>query len=161
VQALERMLVFVPKRFMMNQKAFTLVEIAVAAVIVGILAMVAVTNMTRMSNRAYARDAYQNLTAIYIAQQDYAQNHGGTFDGSATLAGLNTNLKMNIVSTNGIIYSCAALSQCSATMGTVFTMKIHLRFDLKTSRPEYCGGADPSSTNNPCCQGGTAGDPCP
>ena len=150
----------------MNCKGFTLVEIGVTAIIIGILAAMVIPSVTAMTRRSYAQDAYQNLTTIYLAQRDYAGSHGDVYDTSSTVAGLNTNLGLNIITMNGSSYSCGA-NPCIATNAS-FTMKINLALNIKTSRPLYCTAAVPDAIYNPCCDrtiaaaaGKVAGSICP
>ena len=151
----------------MNKQAFTLVEIIVVAIIVGLLGLMAIPNLTRMMNRSYAQDAMHNLIAIYAAQQNYAQNNGGgnTYLACADYNAINTGLGLSIASSGGLDYSCETVSNtCSATAAPGsqagnFTMQVTLVNPITvTTTPAYCSG-----NSNPCCTagGGAAGTSCP
>jgi len=56
----------------MNKQAFTLMEMMVAAVILGVLAVIAVTRYGSVAEKQRADTARQNLEAIYAASNVYA-----------------------------------------------------------------------------------------
>ncbi|MEI7998026.1 MAG: prepilin-type N-terminal cleavage/methylation domain-containing protein, partial [Candidatus Omnitrophota bacterium] len=64
---------------MPNKKGFTLLEIIVVSLIVGVLVLIAIPNFTNMLNRSYARQALTNLLAIYSAQQSYYMNNNSAY----------------------------------------------------------------------------------
>ncbi len=151
----------------MGTKAFTLVEVVVTAIIVGILAMTAIPNLLKSIQRSYGQDALRNLVAIYGAQQNYFQNNNGAYLSPCTINCINgtgsASLGLNIVSTGGTVYSCPNGTACTATNGNAnFTMNATLGNPINIgSVPVYCGNGSPPYANNPCCQGGTAGAVCP
>ncbi len=154
----------------MSNKAFTLIEIIIVAVILGVLAIMAIPNFSKTTNRSYAQDAMHNLIAIYGAEQNFSINHGETYLSCPTLACINDSnpdagLGVGIVSPI-TAYVCTANtfptpSPCTATRGTAFTMQIILNNPITvTSTPVYCNG----TIHNPCCvlvAGAAAGDNCP
>ncbi len=116
---------------MSDSKGFTLIEIIVVTVILGILAAVALPNYTTMITQQAARAAKNNLITIYNAQWNYYFTNGfyckdtaipphicDTLTGSAT--SINTNLSLNIID-NNFTYQCkqgggsANGFQCQAT----------------------------------------------
>ena len=147
----------------MRQKAFTLLELAVVAVIIGFLAIIAIPNFATMINRSYAKDAMHNLMAIYTAQQNYAQNNDGSYKDCGDVSCINASngLGLSIVSTGNITYSCSIVMLgidgknhpiCEAIKSGsgVFDMLIILDFPVNIgSVPLYC---DNSNFKSPCCE---------
>ena len=156
----------------MNNKAFTLVELTVVAIIVGLLALVAIPNMIQGVNRGYAKDAMRNIMAIYAAQQEYAQSHGGTYiycgnTGSTTdfSACLNSGLGTNIIPSDSMIYTCedsGGYAVCQARKNLEIVLRLDTRYPITTGlSPVYCNGTGgtASATQNPCCwNNGTHGN---
>ena len=162
----------------MNKNAFTLIEIIVVAVIVGILGMMTIPNMLKSVSRSYAQDAMHNLIALYAAQQNFAQNHGGStyLSCGTTLSDCinkndpDTGLSLSIVSNGGIEYSCDkdALTCAAVSAESNFTMKVSLKSSDSvnvTSSAVYCDSSgNPNSVHNPCCTtagGGAPDSNCP
>jgi type IV pilus assembly protein PilE len=94
---------------MSDKKGFTLMELIVVMIIIGILATVAVSNYTTMMIQGAAKAAQNNLTAIYNAQKNYYFNNNkycispnGVCNSSASV---NTTLSLNI-SDNNFTYTC-------------------------------------------------------
>lgn len=150
----------------MLHKAFTLVEILVTAVILGLVAFMVIPNFTTAINRSYAQDAMHNLIAIYAAQQYYYQNNNSVYCTSScnTYLNINTNLNLSIAPTGGVSYNCnpaagtCASTPCCVATNTNFTMQVVLGNAINTgsvSAPQYCSG-----TLNPCCTGSGSGN-CP
>jgi prepilin-type N-terminal cleavage/methylation domain-containing protein len=160
----------------MNNKGFTLIEIVVTAVIVGMLGVMGLPSMLKMMNRSYSQDALHNLIAIYAAEQNYAQNNSGVFlDCNFTCINTaDTGLGLGIASNGGLDYSCDATAKtCTATAAAgsqagTFVMKVSLNSIHPinvTAAPVYCNNlTTPNYTvHNPCCisGGGTANSNCP
>ena len=148
---------------MKNNKAFTLVEIVIVAVIIGFLAFVTVPNMLKSVNHAYAKEAMQNLMAIYASEKDYAQNHDGKYPPGQLLgaSAINTALGLNIVENNGIVYSCNTQGngefECKAVQAS-FTEIVWSNSPLTLSDPTACI-YDSDLHPNPCCSVANGGTP--
>jgi prepilin-type N-terminal cleavage/methylation domain-containing protein len=68
-----------------NRKGFTLIEVVIAAVVIGILAAVAVPRLTASKDKAYIAAMKADLHTIAILEEQYAaDNHGQYFSGVAT-----------------------------------------------------------------------------
>lgn len=63
----------------MNKKAFTLMEILIAVIIVGILAVLSVPQLVKSLEKAKGEDAKLGLNLIYRAEIDYAAYRGGLY----------------------------------------------------------------------------------
>jgi prepilin-type N-terminal cleavage/methylation domain-containing protein len=66
------------KRFLSNQKGFTLIEILVVVIIVAILAAIAVPVYMRYVEQARSTEAQSALSGIKTAYQVYRQTYGST-----------------------------------------------------------------------------------
>ena len=68
-----------------NRKGFTLIEVVIAAVVIGILAGVAVPLLSASKDKAYIAAMKADLHTIAIFEEQYAaDNHGQYFSGTAT-----------------------------------------------------------------------------
>lgn len=139
------------------QKAFTLIEVIVVVVIVGILAATAGPRMLQSIRRGYARDARNNLNIIHGAEQICIARQG-SYGTAASLAAIN-NLcgntgVLNLVSSGGTVYSCDAAAVppiCTATASAgnggaaTFTMNATLNAPLADfgGNPNCTGGSCP------------------
>lgn len=63
----------------MNNKGFTLMEIVVTAVILGVLCTITLPNFSKMIGGGYAKDAATKLSVLYAFQQAYAMDNGGAY----------------------------------------------------------------------------------
>lgn len=100
----------------MKKKGFTLLEIIVVLVIVGLLAAFSVSIFSASIEQTKAQMAEQNLMAISAAQQKYYEDNNGVYclAGCAdNVAGIYTNLHLSI--SDGFTY------QCSSVPPTVYT----------------------------------------
>jgi prepilin-type N-terminal cleavage/methylation domain-containing protein len=68
-----------------NRKGFTLIEVVIVAVVIGILAAVAVPRLSASKDKAYVAAMKADLHTIAIFEEQYAaDNHGQYFSGTAT-----------------------------------------------------------------------------
>ena len=96
-------------------KAYTLIEITLVMLILGILTALTLPNFYKLIEQGAARAAEQNVLTIYLAQKQYYFKHGyycGTsflspsaLDCAASLNNLNSNLSLNMVD-NYYFYVC-------------------------------------------------------
>lgn len=101
-----------------SKKAFTLTEIMIVIIILGIMASLAIPQYQKTLARAHEKDAVRNLTLLHAAEQIYRVQNGEYWptSGTPTIADINSNLKLNIIE-SGMTYSC----QPGATPGSTFT----------------------------------------
>jgi prepilin-type N-terminal cleavage/methylation domain-containing protein len=141
---------------MMKKNGFTLIELAVTAIIIGILVLIGIPNLLTSTQRGYSLDAMRNLMAIYAAEQNYFQDHSVYYQDnisypecdSAAIAAINTNLNLNIVSNGGTKYCCKD-GVCKAQQNNSFDMYVDLVKSITINNvPQY---ADDGSTKNPYC----------
>ena len=68
-----------------NRKGFTLIEVVVVAVVIGVLAAVAVPRLAASKDKAYVAAMKADLHTIAIYEEQFAaDNHGQYFSGTAT-----------------------------------------------------------------------------
>jgi len=76
---------FVEHHLSANRKGFTLIEVVIAAVVIGILAAVAVPRLSASKDKAYIAAMKADLHTVAIFEEQYAaENHGQYFSGVAT-----------------------------------------------------------------------------
>ncbi len=152
---------------MKNKAAFTIIEIFLVIVILGVLACFAVPNYILGLSRTYARNAVDNLVSIQSAQLIYIQANGSYYESSYQSNNpavddsptLNSRLNLNITPNGGTKYYCDSTPACHAvrTDTGAFDIQLNLRMPIvSVGRPLiYCDPAiapgGPSPNNNPCC----------
>ena len=70
-----------------GQKGFTLIELMIVVVIIGILAAVAIPNFIAMQVRAKEGSTKANMHAFQLAAEDYGVQNRGVYANAATLIG--------------------------------------------------------------------------
>jgi prepilin-type N-terminal cleavage/methylation domain-containing protein len=62
-----------------NQKGFTLIELMIVVVIIGILAAIAIPNFIAMQNRAKEGSTKANMHTLQLASEDYGVTYDGVY----------------------------------------------------------------------------------
>lgn len=63
----------------MNKKGFTLIELMIVVVIIGILAAIAIPNFISMQDRAKEGSVKSNMHTVQLAVEDYAVKNVGNY----------------------------------------------------------------------------------
>ena len=120
-----------------NKKAFTLIELMITVIILGIIAAFALPNYTNMVSRAKERDAVCNLEVIREAVNLYIAREGSAPPALANVDAINTTLYINAAEQEGNTYNCSPVNiyQCWANN----TDGWQLSFRLNSSNGDvYC-----------------------
>jgi prepilin-type N-terminal cleavage/methylation domain-containing protein len=97
--------------FLRTPRAFTLMEMLTAMVIVGVIAAFGVPNYSKSVDTALSREMINNLRIIKTAQEVYKNGNANLYymqgvAGPANAAQINTNLGLNLIEQRGITYTC-------------------------------------------------------
>jgi prepilin-type N-terminal cleavage/methylation domain-containing protein len=66
-----------------NQRGFTLIELMIVVVVIGILAAIGIANYGSMRNRAKVASVKSNMHSIHLAAEDFAARNEGVYPANA------------------------------------------------------------------------------
>ncbi len=122
-------------------RAFTLMEVLIVIILIGIMAVFGIPQYTKSLSRSKERDTIIQLYAIHAANAVYKANTGsyitGTFTGIATI---NNDLKLNVLD-NGMTYSYNGTANAFTITAQHPTEQYTIRLTQDPLKQDY----------NPCC----------
>ena len=71
-----------------NQRGFTLIELMIVVVVIGILAAIAIPNFVAMQTRAREGSAKANMHTFQLAAEDYGVQNDGAYGDAPSVAAL-------------------------------------------------------------------------
>ena len=71
-----------------NEKGFTLIELMIVVVIIGILAAIAIPNFIAMQDRAKEGSTKANMHTMQLSAEDYGVQYDGAYAGTAAQVAL-------------------------------------------------------------------------
>lgn len=99
-------------------KGFTLIELMVVVIIIGVIAAFAIPNYSKSVQKAHERDMLVHLASIHAANLLYRSYDGDYWDtGGADqdLAAINSTLSINIIANSGTTYNYNSANGSSYT----------------------------------------------
>ncbi|MBY0586893.1 type II secretion system GspH family protein [bacterium] len=109
-----------------QRKGFTLVELVVVILILGIIATVAVPRVVRSTSNAAESAIKQDLASVRSAVELYASDHGGVFPGSAS-GGTGFTAGTEAAFKGQVLNYTNALGEVSTTKSTAYPFGPYLR----------------------------------
>jgi type II secretion system protein G len=83
-----------------NAKGFTLIELMIVVVIIGILAAIAIPNFISMQDRAREASVRANMHTVQLAIEDFAVQNDGTYPVAGDDAAVQGNCPSNVYPDN-------------------------------------------------------------
>lgn len=142
-----------------DERGFTIVELLIVIVIIGILAALVIIAYSGITNRAKAQSAQATASALQKKIEAYAADQSGTYPAMTTAAGLTTALNaVNVsnISSSGISITAAgsvsdtngqktvAIESCTAG-GTGYRIRY---WDYAATTPALIAGGSSTYTGN-------------
>lgn len=133
----------------MKRNGFTLIELIVVVVLIGIIAGFAIPNYDKAIRKAHERDMSTQMMALHAANMIYRANAGEYWDTGGVaepdLPDINSALGINIISNDGTTYSYTSI-----VGGTPFTFAATAAWGAYIIQIDQ----NPISGTNPSCGSG-------
>ena len=123
-------------------RAFTLIELIVVVILIGIVAAVGIPNYEKTMERAQEKDAVSNLDIILEAAKLHMSHNDDAFPADlADIVAINSALTLNIIEQQGNTYSCnspdANSYECDAS-NSRGSWTVTIEFDKVTGESLSC-----------------------
>ena len=120
-----------------SQKGFTLIELMIVVVIIGILAAIAIPNFIAMQNRAKEGSTKANMHTLQLASEDYGVTYDGVYASTIDATHISDRLPANFKNPfDGSVGSGGAW-EARATMGAAPTAKSGITSYADSSNNTY------------------------
>ncbi|MBU4418269.1 MAG: type II secretion system GspH family protein, partial [Candidatus Omnitrophica bacterium] len=132
---------------MLKKKGFTLIEILVVLIIVGILAALAWPNYMAIKEKTLNREARASLALIRAAEKIYRMEQNYYYPFSTTtnvISDINRDLKLSLPESASVSWSISLNSVGAPQYGTATRTGVGV--DGRTWRIDFPGDVDPSCT---------------
>ncbi len=131
------------------RRGFTLLEILIAVITLGVVASLALSNYRTIMEQSYCNTAQRNLIAIRLAAEIHLTKTGTWGISGTTLTDINRDLSLNITDPKFIYtYSVSTpnLSFATRTGGPVYTLTLNINPVSSTNpsiNPAFCTNVIP------------------
>jgi prepilin-type N-terminal cleavage/methylation domain-containing protein len=124
------------KKNPIDQRAFTLLELMITVILLGIVAGFGIPSYTKTLDRGRERDALFNLEIMREAVRMYIIREGGAPPALGNVGLINSTLGINIIEQEGNSYDCSAVNTYSCWGRN--TAGWQLSFRLDNGGDVYC-----------------------
>ena len=120
-----------------NRKGFTLVELAVVIVIIGVLAAFGVPQFLKSVERSKAAEAFNYLSAVRAAQERYIAQQGVYCDDTNFAGGTGSDCKLDINQVSPKYFTVGSMEQSAVATGNVSSPTWELTLTRKSDTSSY------------------------
>lgn len=144
-----------------NRKGFTLVELAVVIVIIGVLAAFGVPQFLKSVERSKAAEAFNYLSAVRAAQERYISQQGVYCDDTNFAGGTGEDCKLDINQVSPKYFDVGTMQQSSVGAGDISSPTWELTLTRKSTTSSYGGYQVTFTQDGYDSSGGTTGTTLP
>lgn len=92
---------------MRKERAFTLLELVIVLIVIGIIMAAGIVNYTSVLNNTRKREAVNLIDSIYVAEKNYMFEAYGAVNACVNISDCNTKLRLAIPLTTSCAYSAS------------------------------------------------------